>query len=259
MWDRFRVSPPAANRHGVGRALVPRPDQERLLNLFVTTSVGPSAMLITGEAGIGKSTLCGIGIASAVGAGQTVLSTRTAQSEAELSFAGLADLLDRVDESVFAELSDGQREALDAALLRGGGSTAPNPRSIGAALLAVLRTLAARAPVLIAIDDVQWLDSASTDALSFALRRLSDEPVRVLCSVRTFSALAPYADSGGDAVTALPAALPATTHSGTANAAGHADIPFDIANATHGYRVVVNVSVRSRTDAGTCSTSFTTR
>ena len=148
------MSPPAAEQHSPGRVLIPRPEQERQLAEFVTTSVGPSALLITGEAGIGKSTLWGLGIAAAVSSDQTVLSTRTAQSEAELSFTGLGDLLDRVADGVFAGLPGVQRDALDAALLRGSASASPNPRLIGAALLAVLRTLAASAPVLIAIDDL---------------------------------------------------------------------------------------------------------
>jgi DNA-binding CsgD family transcriptional regulator len=157
---------------------------------------------------MGKSTLWGLGIAHALSSGQVVLSTRAADSEVTLSFAGLADLLETIEEDVFERLPQVQREGLDAALLRGSGSAAALPRVIGAALLSVLRVMAERGPVLLAVDDLPWLDPASSDALAFALRRLADEPVRVLASVRTASALAPDAGSPHDPVGALTAALP---------------------------------------------------
>jgi DNA-binding CsgD family transcriptional regulator/tetratricopeptide (TPR) repeat protein len=188
--------------------VLPRPREERLLRSFLTESAGPGALLVSGEAGIGKSTLWGLGIGAAVGAGQIVLTTRAADSEVTLSFAGLGDLLDPVPDDVLDALPSVQRESLDAALLRSAAPAPPLPRVIGAALLAVLRLLAARAPVLVAVDDLQWLDAASADAVAFALRRLVDEPVRLLGSVRTSSALAPAVASSHDPVGGLSAALP---------------------------------------------------
>ena len=80
-----------------------------------------------------------------------------------------------------------RRRALEVALLlaepQDGGS--PNVRAIGMALLDVLRALAERGPVLLALDDVQWLDVSSAAVLSVALRRLGDEPVAVLGTMRT--------------------------------------------------------------------------
>jgi DNA-binding CsgD family transcriptional regulator len=196
------------NRFGVGRAVLPRPREERLLRSFMAESAGPGALLVSGEAGIGKSTLWGLGIGAAVGAGQVVLTTRAADSEVTLSFAGLGDLLDPVADDVLDALPTVQRESLDAALLRSAVPAPPQPRVIGAALLAVLRQLSERAPVLVAVDDLQWLDAASADAVAFALRRLVDEPVRLLGSVRTSSALARAVGSSHDPVGGLSAALP---------------------------------------------------
>jgi hypothetical protein len=102
--------------------------------------------------------------------GDVVLSVRPAQSEARMSFAGLGDLLDPVADSLLPRLEVPQRTALEVALLRRvPAGVPPNEREIGAAVLALLRVLAAESAVLLAIDDVQWLDRASAEVLAFAL------------------------------------------------------------------------------------------
>jgi hypothetical protein len=114
-----------------------------------------------------------------------VLSCRAAQAESRLSFAGLGDLLAPVDPETFAGLPGPQRRALEVALLRAEAEgAAPDPRTIGTAVLSLLTALGADAPVLLALDDLQWLDRPTARAVGFSLRRLEDRPVAVLATLR---------------------------------------------------------------------------
>lgn len=128
------------------------------------------ALLLEGEAGIGKSTLWRAGLETAERLGQRVLRAQPAESEAKLPYAALADLVGAAYDAVRDELPEPQRGALDAALLRSSGTA--NARTIGSALVSVLAALARETPVLVAIDDAQWLDRASALGLEFAARRL---------------------------------------------------------------------------------------
>jgi len=146
---------------------------------------GLLGLVLEGDPGIGKTTLWREGIAHAVGRGYQVLSCRAASAEARLSFAALGDLLAPVAPAAFDSLPDPQARALGAALLRiEARGAAPNPRAIGTAVVSLLSELAASAPVLLAMDDVQWLDLPSASALEFALRRLEAQPIAVLASLR---------------------------------------------------------------------------
>ena len=149
-------------------------------------SAGPLALLLEGEAGIGKTTLWLAGVEDAERAGRLVLQARPAEAEARLAFAGLGDLLEGPLEAAIGELPRPQAEALRVALLleppRG---APPDERALGVALLGLLRRLAVERPVLVAVDDVQWLDTASARALDFAWRRLRTEPVGLLLARRT--------------------------------------------------------------------------
>jgi DNA-binding CsgD family transcriptional regulator len=131
-----------------------------------------AALLIEGEAGIGKTTVWLEAVRGGHARGFQVLELRPSESEAQLSYVGLADLLDGVFDATRAALPNVQERALAAALLREEADRAADPRTTATALVAVLAQLAASGPVLLAIDDVQWLDSASERALSFAARRL---------------------------------------------------------------------------------------
>ncbi|HEV2371347.1 MAG TPA: AAA family ATPase [Streptosporangiaceae bacterium] len=146
---------------------------------------GLSALALTGPAGIGKTTVWREGVRRAVSRGYLVLSARPGQAEQALSFAGLADLLGPVGQEAFDSLVPVQRHALDVALLRADPGARPAGRAVPAALLSVLQSLAAVQPVLVAVDDAQWLDDATGESLPFALRRLERVPVGVLVSVRT--------------------------------------------------------------------------
>ncbi len=166
-------------RGGVG-PLIARPVEDAAVAAFVGGLGNAGALVLEGEPGIGKSTLWGAGVAVALSRPGTVLSARAAQVEASMSFAGLGDLFEPVADRLVG-LGPLQQAALDVALLRRTpGSVPPSEREIGVAVLAALRLLAAEAPVVVAIDDVQWLDRASAEVLSYALRRVRGEQVRVL-------------------------------------------------------------------------------
>src|SRR5215470_17812387 len=146
---------------------------------------GPCGLLLEGEAGIGKTTVWSAGAALAAGRSYTVLSSRPAESEATLSFAALGDLLDGVLDRALAGLAPPQRRALEVALLmEDPAGSPPEQRAVSVAFLGVIRHLSASGPVVVAVDDLQWIDRPSAAALEFALRRLGSEPVGLLASVR---------------------------------------------------------------------------
>ncbi len=107
-----------------------------------------------------------------------MLSSRPAEAEAKLSFAAVAELLDGVLEGVLGGLPTPQQNDLQVALLLKDqvGSLRRN-RAVCAVFLGVIRCLASRGPVVIAVDDLQWLDRPSAVTLDYALRRLMTEPV----------------------------------------------------------------------------------
>ncbi|HET7049349.1 MAG TPA: AAA family ATPase [Solirubrobacteraceae bacterium] len=149
------------------------------------------ALMITGGAGIGKTTLWEAGIDRARELGYRVLVARPSSAEARLSFAALIDLFETVDAETLATVAAPQRSALEVALLRAQPTgIAPEPHAISLGLLNGLRMLATGGPVLIAVDDVQWLDPPSADALAFAARRVKDQPVAFLLARRPGSAIA---------------------------------------------------------------------
>ena len=145
---------------------------------------GPDVLVLEGEPGIGKTTLWLAGVDRAHQRGFQVLSCHPSAAEATLSFASLADLLADVTPAVLASLPEPQRQAIDVVLLRAAiGSSVLDQRLIGAALLSVLERLAEQAPVLLAIDDLHWLDQSSAAVIEFATRRVSSR-VAVLAAVR---------------------------------------------------------------------------
>lgn len=163
---------------------------------------GPRALLLEGEAGIGKSTLWLTGVAAA----RTfphVLTSRPTETESSLPNLVLADLLGEVSSSVLASLPAPRRRALEAALLLGEADhQGVDPRALGAAVLTVLTSLAAEGPLLLGIDDDQWADASSMASLAFALRRLRHEPIVLLLSRRV--------DGGSPAGAGRASALDAT-------------------------------------------------
>ena len=135
-------------------------------------------IVLEGDAGIGKTALWHAGIEQAEERGWRALLARPAEAESSLSHAALGDLLAPLADEFGGALPAPQRHALDVALLRASaGGGAVDARAVGAAALAVLQAASHEAPLLLAVDDVQWLDPASSAALRFALRRLDGEPV----------------------------------------------------------------------------------
>ena len=147
---------------------------------------GPTALVLSGEAGIGKTVLWETGVEEAEERLGRVLLHRSVEAEASLSFTGLSDLLAPVFHEMAPSLAPLRRRALEVALLLAEpGKEAPDPRAIGLALLDVLRTLGERQPVVLALDDLQWLDPSTAGVLQIALRRLHDERVGLLATFRT--------------------------------------------------------------------------
>ncbi|GAA4908185.1 DNA-binding CsgD family transcriptional regulator/energy-coupling factor transporter ATP-binding protein EcfA2 [Nonomuraea thailandensis] len=194
---------------GAGDVVVGRAAEvERISGLVDAIAGGGRLLVIAGAAGAGKSTLLDVAARAAGAAAYRVLRVSGRESERDLAFAGLHQLL-RPVLSEAAALPDRQRRALlhalgsepdavpgatpetgygagpEAAL---GGRTAsgggPDLLLAGVAVLSLLSRLAGRSPVMVLVDDAQWLDAASADVLAFAARRLDDDPVGLLLAVR---------------------------------------------------------------------------
>jgi hypothetical protein len=157
-----------------------------------------AALVLCGGVGMGKTTLWEAGIASARERGLRVLVARPSGAEARHSFAALIDLCDGVDIGALVGVPAPQRAALEVALLRADpGGVAPAPQAIALGVLNGLRVLSGREPLLVAIDDLQWLDPPSADALEFVAGRLGSERVRFLFARRPGGRSRPRAVASG--------------------------------------------------------------
>jgi DNA-binding CsgD family transcriptional regulator len=145
---------------------------------------GPAALSLEGRAGVGKTTLWLSGLELARERGCRVLATRPAAAEAGLAFAGLGDLFGCVLDEVLDVLPSPQAEALRVAFLLERPRAPLDERVVAVSVLSASRALGAQRPVLLAVDDVQWLDAASAAVLSFVCRRLREERVGVLLTRR---------------------------------------------------------------------------
>jgi DNA-binding CsgD family transcriptional regulator/tetratricopeptide (TPR) repeat protein len=155
------------------------------LSSFLALATPGSGLLVEGEAGIGKTVLWRAALEMARQRSFRILACEPVAAETVFSYAALGDLIGDVFPSILDELPRPQRRALKAALLVGGSEASPpEDRVVALALLSALRLLAERGPVLVAVDDAQWLDRPSATALAFATRRLGTEPVLGLFSVR---------------------------------------------------------------------------
>jgi DNA-binding CsgD family transcriptional regulator len=145
---------------------------------------GSRALLLEGPAGIGKTHLWRGLVEDATARGHRVLHAQPVQAETLLVGAALIDLCDRISDAELAALPAPQASALAAALLRR-SSDAANPQAVALAFTTLIRRLAERRPLLICIDDLQWLDAQTTQVVSFAARRLPSAGVGVLLGLRT--------------------------------------------------------------------------
>ena len=183
-------------------AVIGREQELDTIEAFLENAeLGPRALVLSGEPGIGKTVLWEEGVNHAKLPSRLVLVHRSVEAETSLSFSALSDLVAPVFDDVAASLAPLRRRALEVALLLAEpGVEAPNHRAIGLALLDVLRALAERGPVLVALDDLQWIDSSSAGVLQIAFRRLGEEPVSLLATVRR----APEVTSPLELETAFP-------------------------------------------------------
>jgi predicted ATPase len=142
------------------------------------------SVLLTGPAGIGKSTL--LSALAGEFSGHQVLRCSLAETERHLPFLGLIDLLADTGDEVSRRLPEHQRAALESALLR---RTDPvgerDVLGLRIAVLATFRALCATSPVLIVVDDAQWLDAPSAELLAFIARRARGLPLQALVGQRT--------------------------------------------------------------------------
>ncbi len=161
--------------------------EPELADLFAFLDADPlrGALVVAGGPGIGKTTLWERGLDAAREGDARVLVARPSDAEARLAFSSLIDLFDGVESEEFAALPAPQRQALDVALLRtASDGSGPEPHAVGVGLLNALRSLAGRATVIVALDDIQWLDASSASALTFAARRLDADRVGFLLARR---------------------------------------------------------------------------
>ena len=169
---------------GLARRLLVGRDHEleRLFGMVDQIGRCGGALVIRGEAGIGKSALLEAAVERAHEQGATVVATTGTQSEARLAFGGLHQLLlpflDRLD-----LLPDPQRRALDIAFGVAEGD-APDVFLIGLATLGVVTEGETKASLLLVVEDAHWLDRSSAEVLAFVARRLEMEPVILLFAVR---------------------------------------------------------------------------
>src|SRR5579859_3355281 len=167
----------------------------------------PRALLIDGEPGIGKTTLLRELLGRAGERGYAVLSCRPARSEMDLSYAGLVELLGGVDARVVDGLPAPQARVLRTILRREEPDGTVDWLSLGVATVAAVRALG---PVLLAVDDAQWLDHPTARTLAFVVRRLGATPARVAV-VRSRGGWSAGAAEAVDWRVELERAMPLTT------------------------------------------------
>jgi DNA-binding CsgD family transcriptional regulator len=144
----------------------------------------PRALLLEGSAGIGKTTLWRAAVELAREPGIAVFTCSPSAAEADIGFAALGDLLADVDDELLESLPAPHRQALETALLRTEAERPPEGRALALGVVRVLQTIADNRRLVVAIDDVQWLDLSSRQALTFAVRRLEDHPIHWLIARR---------------------------------------------------------------------------
>ena len=171
-------SPPDATGELIGR----NDEIARLDTLLDRIRARGGTLVLRGEPGIGKSALLdhARGLASSLGA--RTLATVGVESESELAFAGLHQLLAPIGSRIEG-LADPQRQALDAAF-GVDDLVEPDPFRVALAAYRLISDAADSSPLLLIADDAQWLDRSSLDVLTFIARRLDNEPVAFVAGLR---------------------------------------------------------------------------
>jgi DNA-binding CsgD family transcriptional regulator len=166
--------------------VIGRESELAILHRFLDSiPTGPSALLLSGEPGIGKTTVWKEGLAGALERGYVTLSCGPVEAETRLSYAALGDLLEPILEEALPTVPEPQRKALEVALLRSPSSGGrADQRAVSLAVLGCLRSVASTSPVVVAVDDIQWMDIPSVRVLQFVVRRLKDEQVGLMTAAR---------------------------------------------------------------------------
>jgi len=191
-------------RGGSALELIGRPSERAAILAALDAPDRTAAVLMTGDAGIGKTAIWESIVAERRAAGDHVLISRATSAEARLPWVGMTDLLRTMPPTTLDSLPDVQRRALEVVALQASlqsgslqsgslqsgslqttGSETLDERMVGTALLSALHSATKSAPVLLAIDDLPYLDAASASAVTFALRRMEGPPhARLLATVR---------------------------------------------------------------------------
>ena len=165
--------------------LIGRDEELQSVQRFLeAVPAGARALLIAGEAGVGKTSLWQAAVGRAEAAGMRAIAARPTEAETSFAHAGLGDLLGAHSE-VLERLPAPQRHALEIALLVEERGETPDQQAVALATLGALRRLASATPLIVAVDDVQWLDRPSAAVLAYAARRLADERIGLLLAQRT--------------------------------------------------------------------------
>jgi len=155
--------------------------ESELQHLLAALAPGSACrVVLAAPPGTGKTALVEAFLTATAALEVTVLRVRPTEVDQRLAFSGLTDLLAPVEQSSYDDLPTPQRRAIRAALLLEDADGEVDPRAVAAALRAVWTALAGIRPVLVVLDDAQWLDQATATVLSHSLRRLGDAPVHVV-------------------------------------------------------------------------------
>ncbi|MFD0277400.1 AAA family ATPase [Kitasatospora sp. NPDC127111] len=145
---------------------------------------GPQVLVLTGEPGAGKSTLVDRAAERGAAKGLRVLRVRGSEGEAGLGLSGLHQLLRPLLPGI-DRLPESQRDALRCAFgLLPAGTVPVEPLYLCAGVTSLIADAAAEQPLLLLVDDAQWLDLGSLDVLAFVARRFEGDPVVLLLAAR---------------------------------------------------------------------------
>jgi hypothetical protein len=174
----------AADLPGQPGSLLGRNEELALLEDFLARAAAQGeALLIEGDPGIGKTALLRAAVARAVAAGTRVVKAEGAEFEMMSVFSGLSQILIPLSAGLEV-LLPAHRKALAVVLGLAEGA-APKPGQVAHAVLNLVREMAAGQPLLLVVDDLQWMDRYSAEVLSFAARRLGGSRVGFLAAART--------------------------------------------------------------------------
>ncbi|MBE3012105.1 helix-turn-helix transcriptional regulator [Microbispora sp. NEAU-D428] len=161
--------------------LIGREDEQARLSAFMEAATG-QALVVRGEAGVGKSALLDHTADLARQSGHLVIRATGVEAESELPYAGLHQLLHPLLSGAVLP-GYGCRTVFNAAFAQHEG-TPPSVMALGVATLGLVTRAAAEQPLLLVLDDGQWLDEPSADVCGFVSRRIAGSPVKLLVAVR---------------------------------------------------------------------------